>query len=247
MSEPLESPNPPAPTEKAHRASRRARGEHTPTGPERGKLAFLWYRFAQHMLATLFAALGTWRTIGPAQRSGHGGGSSCRQPPQLPRPLSARNPPSEATQFRRPINPVPPGDRIPAPLARRISDPARGHECLGAQGDPPPVAQWRHRHPVPRRHAQPRRPARAAQVGHRRPGLAAGVPVVPAGIAGTYEAWPRSQRLPSFKPMRIHYGPPIQPGEIAGMDSQAITDLIRDRIKESIKLAQEGLARDLNH
>ena len=39
----------------------------------------------------------------------------------------------------------------------------------------------------------------------------AGVPVVPAGIAGTYEAWPRSQLLPAFKPIRIHFGPPICP------------------------------------
>jgi 1-acyl-sn-glycerol-3-phosphate acyltransferase len=74
----------------------------------------------------------------------------------------------------------------------------------------------------------------------------AGVPVVPAGIAGTFEAWPRSRLFPSPQPVRIHYGPPIRPEEIAGMDSQAITALISDRLQDCVRLAQERLARDLN-
>jgi 1-acyl-sn-glycerol-3-phosphate acyltransferase len=44
----------------------------------------------------------------------------------------------------------------------------------------------------------------------------AGVPVVPAGIAGTFEAWSRSQLLPVPRPIRIRYGPPIRPEDIAG-------------------------------
>ena len=46
----------------------------------------------------------------------------------------------------------------------------------------------------------------------------AGVPVVPAGIAGT-SAWPRSRLLPVPRPVRIHFGPPIRPEDIAGMES----------------------------
>ena len=48
-----------------------------------------------------------------------------------------------------------------------------------------------------------------------------GVPVVPAGLAGLYESWPRSRLLPVPHPVRIHYGPPILPHELAGLDAAA--------------------------
>jgi 1-acyl-sn-glycerol-3-phosphate acyltransferase len=82
-----------------------------------------------------------------------------------------------------------------------------------------------------------------------RPGIAtlvarAGVPCVPAGIAGTFEAWPRSRLFPRPHPLRVHYGPPISPEEIAGMDSEAATALIQDRMRQAIAQAREGLSRD---
>ena len=73
----------------------------------------------------------------------------------------------------------------------------------------------------------------------------AGVPVVPAGIAGTFESWPRSRLIPIPCPVRIHYGRPITPEEIAGMRSEDVTALIRGRIEESLVVARRGLARDL--
>lgn len=88
------------------------------------------------------------------------------------------------------------------------------------------------------------------ELGPLKPGIAvlaarAGVPLVPAGIAGTFEAWPRSQFLPRAHPLRVHYGPPISPEEIAGMDPLAVTDLIRDRIGQSIAIARAGLVCDM--
>ena len=71
----------------------------------------------------------------------------------------------------------------------------------------------------------------------------AGVPIVPAGVAGTFEAWPRSRLFPRPHPLRVHYGPPILPEEIAGMDTQDLT--IRDRIGQSVALARQGLASDM--
>ncbi len=62
----------------------------------------------------------------------------------------------------------------------------------------------------------------------------AGVPVVPAGIAGTFESWPRSRPIPIPCPVRIHYGRPITPEEIAGMRSEDVTALIRGRIEECL-------------
>lgn len=74
----------------------------------------------------------------------------------------------------------------------------------------------------------------------------AGVPVVPAGVAGTFRAWPRGRRLPIPRPLRVHYGPPIMPCDLEGLDSQAVTALIEERIRECVETARLGLAGDLD-
>jgi 1-acyl-sn-glycerol-3-phosphate acyltransferase len=74
----------------------------------------------------------------------------------------------------------------------------------------------------------------------------AGVPVVPAGIAGTFQAWPRTHLFPRPRPVRIHYGNPIYPDDLAGMEHDAVTRLIEGRLRESLARAREGLARDLS-
>lgn len=71
------------------------------------------------------------------------------------------------------------------------------------------------------------------------------VAVVPAGIAGTFEAWPRSRAFPLPHPVRIHYGPPILPEELEGLDTEAVTKLIRARILDCVEVARAGLHRDL--
>lgn len=71
------------------------------------------------------------------------------------------------------------------------------------------------------------------------------VAVVPAGIAGTFEAWPRSRAFPLPHPVRIHYGPPILPEELEGLDTEAVTKLIRDRILDCVEVARAGLYRDM--
>ena len=68
------------------------------------------------------------------------------------------------------------------------------------------------------------------KLGALKPGIAVlvervGVPVVPAGLAGMFEIWPRSRLFPVPNPIRIHYGRPILPDELAGLDTQAITAL----------------------
>jgi 1-acyl-sn-glycerol-3-phosphate acyltransferase len=74
----------------------------------------------------------------------------------------------------------------------------------------------------------------------------AGVPIVPAGVAGTFEVWPRSRLIPALHPIRIHYGPPIFPEELAGLDTMAITELIHHRMKESYSEAKRGLMGDMS-
>ncbi|MEO6811686.1 MAG: lysophospholipid acyltransferase family protein [Isosphaeraceae bacterium] len=71
------------------------------------------------------------------------------------------------------------------------------------------------------------------------------VPVVPAAVAGTFEAWPRNRPFPGRHPVRVHYGQPIAPEELAGLDSETVTALIRDRILDCQRIARRALARDM--
>ncbi len=58
------------------------------------------------------------------------------------------------------------------------------------------------------------------------------VPIIPAAVAGTFEAWPRSRSFPRPGAIRIHYGRAISPEEFAGLDGDAMTALIRERVLE---------------
>ena len=71
------------------------------------------------------------------------------------------------------------------------------------------------------------------------------MPIIPAAIAGTFEAWPKSRAWPRPHAVRVHYGKPILPEEFAGKAPEAITALIRERILESQRAARAGLRGDL--
>jgi 1-acyl-sn-glycerol-3-phosphate acyltransferase len=71
------------------------------------------------------------------------------------------------------------------------------------------------------------------------------VPIIPAAVAGTFEAWPRNGLLPRPHPIRVHYGSPIQPAEIAAMSAEDVTALIRTRILECQSDARQALRRSL--
>jgi len=72
----------------------------------------------------------------------------------------------------------------------------------------------------------------------------AGVPVVPVGLAGTFEIWPRSRKVPFPHSIRVHYGQPIFPEDMSGMETAAITALIRERLDLCRQEAWRGLHRD---
>ena len=71
------------------------------------------------------------------------------------------------------------------------------------------------------------------------------MPVVPAAVAGTFEAWPRWRPFPWAYPIRVHYGPAILPEEIAGLAPESVIALILARILDCQQFAHEGLRRDL--
>jgi 1-acyl-sn-glycerol-3-phosphate acyltransferase len=90
------------------------------------------------------------------------------------------------------------------------------------------------------------------RLGTLKPGIAVlvarvGVPVVPAAVAGMFEIWPRSRMFPVSHPIRIHYGRPIYPAELGGLDTEAITALIRDRMEESFLEASRALQSDMTY
>ena len=71
------------------------------------------------------------------------------------------------------------------------------------------------------------------------------MPVVPAAIAGTFEAWPRPGEFPRPHPLRVHFGPAIPPDELAALDKPDLVALLRHRIDQARCVALDGLARDL--
>lgn len=69
--------------------------------------------------------------------------------------------------------------------------------------------------------------------------MRAGVPVVPVGIAGTENVWPRGQKLPRFKPVTVKFGEPVYPSEFEQLGGrkervEAMTERIMERIGQEL-------------
>lgn len=82
-----------------------------------------------------------------------------------------------------------------------------------------------------------------------KPGIAtlasrARVPIVAAGIAGTFESWPRHRLLPRGHAVRLHFGKPIQPEVIAELDDSQLLARLDSELKSSVAIARDALARD---
>ncbi|MGZ3299736.1 MAG: lysophospholipid acyltransferase family protein [Isosphaeraceae bacterium] len=247
MSEPVASQTSPAGAGEGEHAPRRPRSDGTGAGTDRRWGELLWYRLVQYMFATLFAALGGWRASG------------WHNMPATGAVLLVANHLSFLDVFllgislRRPLNFVARSSLffpVLGFLIRSVGGFPIQREGMGASGMKETLRRLR-RGGIVTLFPEGTR-SRDGKLAPLKSGIAvlvsrAGVPVVPAGIAGTFEAWPRSRLLPVPRPVRIHFGPPIRPEDIAGMESQAVTALIRDRLQDCVRVAQEGLARDLNH
>lgn len=71
--------------------------------------------------------------------------------------------------------------------------------------------------------------------GAARIALDAGVPLVPAGIAGT-------DRLARLGPLRVSYGPPIEVADLAGVDPQEAAAIATERLRAAIEELEASLA-----
>jgi 1-acyl-sn-glycerol-3-phosphate acyltransferase len=62
------------------------------------------------------------------------------------------------------------------------------------------------------------------------------VPLVPVHILGTHEAWPVDRRLPRPHPIRVRFGRPLDPAEIAPDQDegrrQKIAEALHDAVAE---------------
>ena len=70
--------------------------------------------------------------------------------------------------------------------------------------------------------------------GAARIALEAGVPLVPAGIDGT-------QRLGRFGPLRVAYGPPIEVGDLATLETGDAAQVATDRLREAITALERSV------
>lgn len=78
---------------------------------------------------------------------------------------------------------------------------------------------------------------RDGNLGTFKPGLTlvarrAKVPIQPVAVEGAYHAWPRSESLPRSGDIRVHYGPPILPDQIAACSDEEISALVEQRVRE---------------
>lgn len=73
-------------------------------------------------------------------------------------------------------------------------------------------------------------------------------PIVPCGLAGAYDAWPRGQKLPSPSPLflanrgraiAVHFGEPVPPGYYRKMDRDAILTDLTSRIAAAHAAAEK--------
>jgi len=241
--EPPHDPDlPPAP---APDAPARARARRERPAADRSAAARLWYRAIKALASTWLAAFGGWRSTG------------WRNMPESGGVILVSNHLSYLDVFilgigvRRPLNYVARSTLFLPGLGaviRSVGGFPIQREGMGASGMKETLKRLRAGGVVTLFPEGTRSPD--GELGELKPGIAllvsrAGVPVVPAGVAGTFRAWPRGRLFPRPYPVRVHYGPPILPADLEGLDARAVTALIRDRIAECIEEARQGLARDL--
>lgn len=67
----------------------------------------------------------------------------------------------------------------------------------------------------------------------------AGVPLVPVGIAGAFDVWPKGNRFPRFSRMCLEAGEPIPAADVAELDDDTLVALLEKRIRVCFESAQE--------
>ena len=67
--------------------------------------------------------------------------------------------------------------------------------------------------------------------------------LVPIGIEGAFDAWPRGQKWPKTKPIRIEFGEPIPPETAAEWDDEQLVAELERRIRECHERARAKMKK----
>ena len=70
----------------------------------------------------------------------------------------------------------------------------------------------------------------------------ANVPLLPVGLDGAYQAWPRSRKLPRRGVVRIVFGPPLLPAEMAQLNDDELVRELEQRTLACFLQARQGRA-----
>jgi 1-acyl-sn-glycerol-3-phosphate acyltransferase len=65
------------------------------------------------------------------------------------------------------------------------------------------------------------------------------VALVPVGVDGAYDAWPRSERFPQLGRVRVVVGKPLAPELVETLDDRELMDELKQRIIDCIAEARE--------
>ncbi len=213
--------------------------------PDRSLGKFLWYRIVQHVVSQIFSVTGGIRVTGRENIPKTGGAILvCNH-------LSHLDVFVLGILLHRPLNYVARSTLflpVLGPFIRSVGGFPIQRDGKGSEGFKETLRRVRHGGIVTFFPEGTR--SSDGELADLKPGIVAlasraGVPIIPAAIAGTYEAFPKSRSLPRPHPLRVHYGRPICPEELSGQTPEVITQLIRDRMLESQRHARAGLRGDL--
>jgi 1-acyl-sn-glycerol-3-phosphate acyltransferase len=67
------------------------------------------------------------------------------------------------------------------------------------------------------------------------------VPLVPVGIDGPFQLWPRGRKLPRLGPIALQVGDPIVPDQIARISDEELVGLLQQRLERCHRRARQQL------
>ena len=68
------------------------------------------------------------------------------------------------------------------------------------------------------------------------------VSLLPVGLAGAYEVWPRGSKFPRRGTIRLRFGDPITPTEVAAMSDEELIDCLQSRISECFEMSRKSIS-----
>ena len=212
-------------------------------GPDRGRLGWLWYRVVQWFFSTILASTYGLRATGRENIPDRGSLML------VSNHLSHLDVLILGILLDRPLNYVARSTLFFFPLGlfiRSLGAFPIQRDGIGAQGLKETLRRLKSGGIVTLFPEGTR--TSDGELGELKAGIAllaakARVPILPAAIAGSFEAWPKSRMLPSPHPLQVHFGRPISPEQIKQLSPEALTGLIRERILECQAIARGGIAR----